>query len=91
MVLHAGGNIWVAMDFFARGQSEWQASPTPAPLIWERGPDAAFWLQCAAVVVAATAAFWAFKGLASLQELQADRKRSANCAPFPASSCLKNT
>jgi membrane protease YdiL (CAAX protease family) len=91
LVLHAAGNIWVALDFFARGQSEWQASATPAPLIWETGPDAPFWLQCAAVVLVGAAALWAFRGLAALQELQAARNRSANCAPLPASSCLKNT
>ena len=29
IVLHAGGNMFVAIDFFARGQSEWQTSANP--------------------------------------------------------------
>ena len=29
MVVHAGGDVMGAMDFLVRGQSEWQASPTP--------------------------------------------------------------
>ena len=56
VVLHAGGNMFVALDFFARGQSEWQASSSPAPLIWETGPDASFCdLGAAALIVGAAA------------------------------------
>ncbi len=51
MVLHAGGNVLAAFDLFARGQSEWQASSSPKPLIWETGADASFWISCVAVLV----------------------------------------
>jgi len=91
MILHAGGNILVSLDFFARGQSEWQSSSKPAPLIWETGSDASFWLSCAAALVVGTAALWAFRSLAALQRPQTDANRSASCGPLPASSCLKNT
>lgn len=91
MVLHASGNIWVSLDFFARGQSEWQASSKPAPLIWQTGPDASFWFSCAAAIVVGTAAFWAYRNLAILQGPQAAENLSASWAPLPASSCLKKT
>ena len=32
VVLHAGGNVFSALDLFTRGRSEWQVSPTPRPL-----------------------------------------------------------
>jgi membrane protease YdiL (CAAX protease family) len=60
MVLHAGGNMLSAFDVIARGRSEWQASPTPAPLIWETGTDAAFWISAALFLLAGTATLWAF-------------------------------
>jgi membrane protease YdiL (CAAX protease family) len=65
LVLHAGGNLLSAFDLFARGRSEWQASPNPKPLIWDAGPDASFWLALAAAAVAGTAAVWAYAMLAA--------------------------
>lgn len=47
--------------FFARGQSVWQASSKPVSLIWETGPDASFWLSCAAALVVGAAAVWAYR------------------------------
>jgi membrane protease YdiL (CAAX protease family) len=66
MVLHAGGNILGSMDLLARGRAEWQASSTPAPLIWETGSDPSFWLSCAATVVVGTAVVWAYCALAAV-------------------------
>jgi len=91
MVLHAGGNILVSIDFFARGQSERQASSKPAPLVWETGPDASFWLSCAAAIVVGAAALLAYRTLAMLQAPQTAANLSASCAPLPASSCLKKS
>ena len=50
MVLHAGGNMFSAFDLFTRGRSEWQLSAEAQPLIWETGPDMAFWATVAALV-----------------------------------------
>jgi hypothetical protein len=37
------GDMFSAFDLFNRGRSEWQLSPDAQPLIWETGPDVAFW------------------------------------------------
>jgi len=60
MVLHAGGNVLGSMDLFARGRSEWQASSTASPLIWETGPDKEFWLSVVALVIVGTITVWAY-------------------------------
>jgi membrane protease YdiL (CAAX protease family) len=67
MVLHAGGNVFVAFNLFARGRSEWQGLGAPTKLIWETGADAAFWTSVGATLVALAAATWAFVGLARLR------------------------
>ena len=64
MLLHAGGDVLVAFDYLARGQSEWRTSSKPAPLIWETGPDASFLLTAAGAVVISAAAIWAYRALA---------------------------
>jgi membrane protease YdiL (CAAX protease family) len=73
VVLHAGGNILAAIGLFAGGQSEWQTSPTPAPLVWESGADASFWLSAIAASFAVAAAVWAYRMLA----------RTTRAAPQP--------
>jgi membrane protease YdiL (CAAX protease family) len=64
LLLHAGGNLFSALDLFVRGRSEWELSATPQPLIWEAGPDAAFWGTLVALLVVAALTAWAFAGLA---------------------------
>lgn len=64
MVLHAGGNVLGYVDLLARGRAEWQASSSPAPLIWETGADAWFWISCVAVLIVAAATVWAYATLA---------------------------
>ncbi len=64
LVLHAGGNMFSAIDLFARGRSEWQLSVEPKPLIWETGTDAAFWGNLAALATAAALTVWAYSVLA---------------------------
>jgi membrane protease YdiL (CAAX protease family) len=66
MVLHGGGNMLGAIDLFARGQSEWQASSSPEPLIWKTGTDASFWISLLAFLFAASAAVWAYAALAAV-------------------------
>ena len=38
MVLHAGGNMFSALDLFTRGRSEWQLSPEASLSFGKRGP-----------------------------------------------------
>jgi membrane protease YdiL (CAAX protease family) len=64
MVLHAGGNMFSAFDLFTRGRSEWQLSPEAQPLIWETGPDVAFWGNVAALVIVGALTVWAYAALA---------------------------
>ncbi len=64
MVLHAGGNMFSAFDLFTRGRSEWQLSREVQPLIWETGPDAAFWGNVAALVIMTALTMWAYSTLA---------------------------
>jgi membrane protease YdiL (CAAX protease family) len=64
MALHAGGNMFGAFGLLAQGRSEWQLSSAPPPLIWQTGPDPAFWGNLAGLLVALTLTIWAFHGLA---------------------------
>ena len=64
VVLHAGGNVLAYMDLLMRGRAEWQASSSPAPLIWETGADASFWISCVAALAVGAAAVWAYGTLA---------------------------
>ena len=64
LVLHAGGNVFGALDLFARGRSEWQASPGSTALVWETGTDASFWVSLLAAVITVAAAVWAYAALA---------------------------
>lgn len=64
MVLHAGGNMVSAFDLFTRGRSEWQLSPSPSPLIWQTGPDAAFFGNLALLLVVGTSTVFAYAALA---------------------------
>ncbi len=64
LVLHAGGNMFSAFDLFTRGRSEWELTAAPRPLIWETGPDAAFWGNLAALLIVGALAVWAYLGLA---------------------------
>jgi hypothetical protein len=64
MVLHAGGNMFSVFDLLTRGRSEWQLSPEAKPLIWETGPDVAFWGNVAALVIVGALTVWTFSTLA---------------------------
>jgi membrane protease YdiL (CAAX protease family) len=66
LVLHAGGNMFSAFDLFTRGRSEWQLSTTPRPLVWQKGPDAAFLGNLAALLVAGVLTVFAYAALAGV-------------------------
>lgn len=66
MILHAGGNALVAIDLFAHGRSEWQASSNPAPLIWQTGTDTSFWISFVLFLIVGSATVWAYASLATV-------------------------
>jgi hypothetical protein len=66
LVLHAGGDVLVLNRLWISGQSEWQLSAKAPELIWQTGPDAAFWGYLIAFVVAAGATLWLIAQLAKL-------------------------
>jgi membrane protease YdiL (CAAX protease family) len=65
MVLHAVGDVFGGFDLLTRGQSEWQTSAKPEPLIWQTGTDTSFWMSCVFFIIAGAAAVWAYYSLAS--------------------------
>lgn len=69
LVLHAVSDAWGFIGFFVTGQSEWQASRIPTPLIWETGPDPAFWASVAGFIVIGAFAVWAYVALSRLARL----------------------
>jgi membrane protease YdiL (CAAX protease family) len=56
LALHVGGNIWSLTRLWVTGRPEWQLSPTAPSLIWDAGPDAAFFVTATVffVLTAAT-------------------------------------
>jgi len=79
MVLHGGGNVFSAAGLFLGGRSEWQLSAVPKPLIWDSGPDAAFWVTVVALLLVGAAAIGAYSGLS-----RAARGRDARRRPTSA-------
>ena len=65
MVLHAGGNVLGAIDLFG-GVVRSGRIGAPAPLIWETGADASFWISCFAALIVGAAAVWAYSALAKV-------------------------
>ena len=63
MLLHAGGNMSAPLTSLHRGRSEWQLTPEAKPLIWESGPDAAFWGNVTALLMVAALTVWAYSML----------------------------
>ena len=57
--------MFSAFDLFTRGRSEWQLTTEAEPLIWETGPDAAFWGTVTGFVIVAALTVWAYSMLAS--------------------------
>lgn len=66
IVVHAAGDVYSLMRLWATGLPEWRVSPTPAPLIWESGPDAAFWGYLVAFIATCALAASAYVALANV-------------------------
>jgi hypothetical protein len=75
MVLHAAGNVFGYIDLLVRGRAEWQASTIPAPLVWETGADASFWIAAAAAIIVGVAAVCAYLALAHVARKAPDPRR----------------
>lgn len=74
MFLHAGGNMLAALALFGQGRSEWQASTTATPLIWETGPDAAFWFGLVVFLIVGAVAVGAYAALAIVARSPCERR-----------------
>ena len=57
LVIHAGGDVMEYLIVWRWGA--WH----PAPLLWQSGPDVAFWRDLGLGLVLGTAAVWAYKSL----------------------------
>jgi membrane protease YdiL (CAAX protease family) len=57
LALHVGGNIWSLTRLWVTGRPEWQLSPTAPSLIWDAGPDAAFFVTATVFFVLTAATF----------------------------------
>ena len=64
IILHAGGDVFTFTRLWATGQGEWQLTAAAPKLIWETGPDGAFWGALAAFIALGAAATWMFATLA---------------------------
>jgi len=60
MILHAAGDVFAGLQVLVSGQSEWQTSSTPQPLIWETGIDTQFLLLLSGMIVIGAITVWAY-------------------------------
>ena len=73
LVMHALGDVFSLTRLWATGQPEWQQT-APTPLIWESGPDGAFWGALTFLILLGGATIWAYMALAS--SVREDRGRA---------------
>jgi membrane protease YdiL (CAAX protease family) len=66
LVVHAAGDVFSLTRLYTTGQPEWQMSSKPPPLIWESGPDGAFWGYLTAFILLGGATLWAYLSLAEV-------------------------
>lgn len=66
MVLHVSAVVLQGIGDLARRGQSWLTSPSPAPTIWETGPDVSFWVSCGAVLIVGSATVWAYLMLAAV-------------------------
>ncbi len=64
IVLHTAGDVFSLTRLWLTGKPEWDLATQPPPLVWDAGPDAAFWGALAALIVLGGAAVWAYVSLA---------------------------
>jgi membrane protease YdiL (CAAX protease family) len=65
LVLHAGGDVLSLTRLWITGKPEWELTSSAPSLIWESGPDAAFWTSLVLFIVLGALAVGAFASLAS--------------------------
>ena len=65
VVLHAGGDVLSISRSWLTGKGEWELTATQPSLIWETGPDGAFWGALVAFILLGALSVVAFVGLAS--------------------------
>ena len=65
IALHAGGDVLSITRTWLTGKGEWELTPTRPALIWETGPDGAFWGALVAFILLGAVAVAAFVALAS--------------------------
>jgi membrane protease YdiL (CAAX protease family) len=65
LVLHAGGDVLVLSRLWITGRGEWQVTETAPRLIWETGPDPAFWGALIAFLLLGALSAFLFATLAS--------------------------
>jgi membrane protease YdiL (CAAX protease family) len=65
LVLHTGGDIFELNRLWMTGQPEWQLSSTAPRLVWDSGPDGAFYGLIGAFILTSAAAVWAYRSLAA--------------------------
>jgi membrane protease YdiL (CAAX protease family) len=51
LAFHVSGNVWSLTRLWVTGRPEWQLSRTAPPLIWEVGPDTAFFVTGTAFLI----------------------------------------
>jgi membrane protease YdiL (CAAX protease family) len=78
IVLHTCGNLYSNTDLWLHGRAEWQAPLGVARLVWQTGPDKAFWTSTLVLVAVLTA-----MSLALLQLARAGRNAAAKENPQP--------
>jgi len=76
IILHAAGDVLGGLQLLLSGQSEWQQTPVPKPLIWETGADSSFWLSGIGLIVVGAITVWAYKNLAKEMKGPAERDSS---------------
>jgi membrane protease YdiL (CAAX protease family) len=76
VVLHTVGNLYSNFDLWLHGRSDWQAPANGPALLWNTGPDLAFWTAVAGFVLALLATLAAFARLAAVSSSRRSASRS---------------
>ena len=76
VALHTLGNLYSNFDLWLHGRSDWQAPANGPALVWNTGPDLAFWGAAAGFVLALLATLAAFARLAAVSSSRRSASRS---------------
>ena len=77
VVLHAAGNIWSLTRLWTTGRPEWQIVAAPRPNVWITGPDNAFLVLVAALVLLTAATCASCSATARLTRADEARRRDS--------------